>query len=173
MKEKSFEQKEIEEVIEKYTNMVYGIILTHLQNVSDAEDIFQEVFLTYYRKNIIFQGEEHKKAWLIKTTLLLCKKSYWKDKNKKTIPLEEIKEYSSPFLLKEENTVFEALCNLPEKYKIVFYLFYFVGMSTEEIAFALKIRSGTIRMRLSRGRKLLENKLEINTAYRKKEGFHG
>ena len=70
----TYSETSIDEVIEKYSKMVYGIALTHLENRTDADDIFQDVFLTYYQKSKIFNEEDHRKAWIINTTLNFCKK---------------------------------------------------------------------------------------------------
>lgn len=58
----SIQSLSAEEVIDKYSAMVYRIAITQIRSVPDAEDIFQEVFLRYVRKNQTFQSEEHRKA---------------------------------------------------------------------------------------------------------------
>ena len=40
---------DISQIIQKYQNMVYGIALTQLKHRSEADDVFQDVFLTYHR----------------------------------------------------------------------------------------------------------------------------
>ena len=56
--------------------------------------------------------------------------------------------------------VWQALCSLDEAYRLPLYLFYFQELSTQEIAKALSIRPGTVRMRLSRGREQLRDALK-------------
>ncbi|WDV48005.1 sigma-70 family RNA polymerase sigma factor [Clostridiaceae bacterium M8S5] len=155
---------DIHNIIEQYKNMVYAIALTHVQTCSNADDVLQEVFLAYYKSNKAFNDEEHRKAWLIKTTLNQCKKltssSWWK----RVIPFnKEIKpndDGSFQFALPEENAVYLAVCNLPEKYRIVVYLYYFQDYNSEEIGKILKIKTSTIRTRLIRGRDILRVKLK-------------
>jgi len=48
---------DISQIIQKYQNMVYGIALTQLKQRSEADDVFQDVFLTYHRKNPAFESE--------------------------------------------------------------------------------------------------------------------
>ena len=62
------------EVIEKYKDMVYRIAFSYCRNRSDADDVFQEVFLRYFRKSPVFENAEHEKAWLIRVTVN-CSKS--------------------------------------------------------------------------------------------------
>ena len=61
--------QDLEKTICEYKNTVYGIALTMLINKSDADDVFQEVFLLYYLKQLSFDNEAAKKAWLIRTTV--------------------------------------------------------------------------------------------------------
>ena len=52
------------------------------------------------------------------------------------------------------------VCALDEGYRLPLYLFYIQELSTEEIAKALSLRPGTVRMRLSRGREMLREALK-------------
>lgn len=149
-------KKQIEEVIEKYANMVYRIALTRTGTVENAEDIFQEVFLKYSEKEPKFQNEEHEKAWFIRVTINLsknCKNSSW---NKRTVTLDE----NIVFENKQENETFSAVCELPDNYKTVIYLLYYEGYKVKEIAQILKSKEGTIKTWLYRAREILKEKLE-------------
>jgi RNA polymerase sigma-70 factor (ECF subfamily) len=59
----------INDVLTKYSNMVYRLALTRTMNISDAEDVLQEVFLRLIRKRPQFESEEHTKAWLIRVAI--------------------------------------------------------------------------------------------------------
>ena len=66
-------------VFEKYHNTVYRLALARTQNISDAEDIVQTVFLRLVGATTVFNDEEHIKAWLIRVTVNCVKsvkKSY-------------------------------------------------------------------------------------------------
>ena len=62
----------IDEVIEKYSDMVYRLAYSRVKSKSDADDIFQEVFLRYINKKRVFENEEHRKAWFISLVLVVC-----------------------------------------------------------------------------------------------------
>lgn len=98
--------------------------------------------------------------WLIRTTLNQCKKITLSSWRRRTVPLEERKEEISFFRSREENDVFCAVTELPEKYRMVVYLYYFEEVSTDEIAKIMKVRSGTVRMQLTRAREMLKEKLK-------------
>ena len=61
--------------LERYGDMVYRIALLHMKNQSDAEDVFQDVFLRLVRYAETIEGEEHLKHWLIRVTVNCCKKT--------------------------------------------------------------------------------------------------
>ena len=41
---------DLKNAVEKYKRLVYGIALNELDSRADADDVFQEVFLLYFRK---------------------------------------------------------------------------------------------------------------------------
>ena len=150
----------IEEVIDRYQSMVYGLALARTGSPADADDVFQEVFLAYYRAGKTFREEAHRKAWLLKTTVNLSRRITASTWRRKTAPLSEREDAPVLFQEPEENLVWEAVQSLEEPYRLPIYLHYFQELSTGEIAKALSLRPGTVRMRLSRGRDKLREKLK-------------
>lgn len=156
---------DIEEVIHRYQNAVYGLALVKTGSRADADDVFQEVFLAYYQSGKTFREEAHKKAWLLRTTINMSRRITSSTWRKKTVPSTQLTEcgqdsMSAHFTDPEESRVWEALSALPGDYRVPLYLFYFQELSTQEIAKALSLRPGTVRMRLSRGRDQLRETLK-------------
>jgi RNA polymerase sigma-70 factor (ECF subfamily) len=149
-------------IIEMYKNIVYKIALMHTKNQTDADDAFQETFLAYFSKIRVFHDEEHRKAWLIRTAINCSKKITASSWRKKIIFLNDhdIFDKTFKFLLKEENTLYIAIKDLPIKYRTVIYLHYFEEFSAEKIALVLNIKPSTVRMQLMRGRNLLRERLK-------------
>lgn len=150
---------EMEEVISRYRSTVYGLALAKTNSPADADDIFQEVFLAYCSSSRTFREEEHRKAWLLRTTLNLCRRLYRSARRRDTVPLtgaESVPAFQRP----EESALWEALCALEEKVRLPLYLYYFEELSTAEIAKVLAISPGAVRMRLSRGRAQLREALK-------------
>ena len=148
--------KYIEQILEKYSDMVYRIAVTRTGTVENAEDIYQEVFMKFSEKLPKFESEEHEKAWFIRVTLNLSKNlktSFW---NKKVVNLDE----NINFLSEEQNNVFSSVCELPQNYKTVIYLMYYEGYKVKEIAKLMKKREGTIKTWLFRAREILKHNLE-------------
>ena len=148
----------IDDVIEAYQSTVYGIALTRAKNRADVDDIFQEVFLAYFRRNLTFREEAHRKAWLINATIN-CAKKCLRQRRRAGIPLEELPGEVFAFEAPEDTALYNALCALPEPYRTALHLFYWEDMPAESIARALGQRPGTVRMRLTRGRALLREQL--------------
>jgi len=149
----------IDDVIEAYQSTVYGIALTRTRSRADADDIFQEVFLAYFRKNPQCRDPCHLKAWLINATLN-CTKKCLRQRARAGIPLEELPEEAFIFRAPEDTALYEALCSLADPYRTALHLFYFEDMPVERIAKALGRRPGTVRMQLTRGRALLREQLK-------------
>jgi len=148
----------IDDVIEAYRGTVYGIALTRVKSRADADDIFQEVFLAYFRRNLNYNDAEHLKAWLINATLN-CTKKCLAARARAGIPLEALNEEIFHFDAPEDTALYGALCALPEPYRTVLHLFYWEDMPVERIAKALGRRAGTVRMQLTRGRALLREQM--------------
>ncbi len=151
---------EMEELIDRYQNMVYGLALAKTNSPADADDVFQEVFLACFQSGKIFRDEEHRKAWLLRTTINISRRYTASTWRRKTVPLSEREDAPVLFREPEENLVWEAVQALDESYRLPIYLFYFQELSTQEIAKALSLRPGTVRMRLSRGRDMLREALK-------------
>ncbi len=158
----------IQKVIEQYSDMIYRIAMAHMRTREDAEDIYQEVFLIYLQKQQEFREEEHRKAWLIRTTIICCKRALAGSFQNRHVLAEDAavlalavngEEPSITFELKEENEVYLALKALPVKYRTVLYLFYFEQQPIQEISRMLKRRPGTVRMQLTRGREMMRGLL--------------
>ena len=150
------EERYIEQIIEKYSDMVYRIALTRCRTVENAEDIFQEVFMKFASKMPEFKSEEHEKAWFIRVTINLSKNFKNLAWNKKVVTLDENIEFET----KEEQDVFSEVSNLPQNYRTVIYLFYYEGYKVKEISKLIKKSEGTVKTWLARGRMALKEKLE-------------
>lgn len=149
-------KKNVEKIVRKYADLVYRVAYTILKNKSDAEDIFQDVFMKVCTENISFMSEEHEKAWLIKVTKNKCLDFLKKSCNKNKEELDEN-------LVKEESNsnqyVVDEVMKLPEKYRVIIYLFYFEGYKISEMSQILEINESTIKSQLVKARELLKESL--------------
>jgi len=145
------EEQGLESVIDRYSEMVYKLAFSYTRNKYDADDIFQEVFLRYLRKNPTFESAEHEKAWLIRVTINCCKKLHASAWRRRTVPFEGLE-----FETQEEIALYIDLQKLPIKYRVVIHLFYYEDMSISAISEALKMKESAVRTRLTRARQKLK-----------------
>ena len=132
-----------------------------MKNKADADDIFQQVFLTLVEKKPRLKDENHEIAWLIRVAKNRCKdhhKNYW-NKNTRTLGSEDWVSDN------ESNDLLEAVYSLDEKYRLVIFMYYYQGYSTREISQILKLKEPTIRTQLRRGREELEKLLREDGFY--------
>lgn len=146
----------IDTVIRYYADMVSSLAFARTGTKHDADDVFQEVFLRYVRKNPVFAEESHRKAWLIRVTVN-CSHNVWNTPwKKKTTHLPEELAYEE----REIVDLYHELQKLPLKYREVIHLFYYEQMSLEEISLALNRKNSTVRTQLTRARALLKKFLQ-------------
>lgn len=156
MNKTQYDTAELEELVERTTDMIYRLAVVYCKSPSDAEDIVQEVYIKYCKQRPNFESVEHEKAWFIRVTINCCKdfiKSAW---NQKTTALEDT--MVSPEL--ESNDLLQYIMNLPKRYKLVVYLHYYMGDSIEEIGALISKNPNTLRTWLFRARKMLKKVLE-------------
>ena len=149
-----------ETVVRTYADMVYKIAYRYVANPTDVDDVFSETFLTYFKKERVFQDEEHRKAWLIRVTIncakdLLRGKPSWEELNE-TIAGDDLPAVSS----EEQLDLHKAIRQLRLEYREVICLYYLEGLSVTEISAVLGRNENTIKTHLARGREKLRKFLE-------------
>ncbi len=149
---------ELEDIYEKYSDMLFRLALSHSSSKEDAEDAVHDVFATVLRGKILFLNEEHRKAWFIRATINKCRDILRKNSVRSHAALDEIGDTAAE--KEEENPVIEALRKLPDKYRAAVELHYLEGYSVEETAEILRLSLSAVKMRLSRGRLMLREILE-------------
>lgn len=120
--------------MDKYGNMILRLAYTYLKSRADAEDVLQDVFVRVYEKNPEFDSDEHTRAWLVRTTVNLCKNrlgSFW-SRNRR--PIEDAENAAVFDSYNEGSSVIDAVFTLGKKYRVCVFLFYFEGYSTAETA---------------------------------------
>ena len=149
----------VQELIERYQNSLFVAAFQICKNKEDAEDIVQDTFIQYHTTKKEYESEAHIRAWLLRVAINKAKNvnlTFWR-RNKQ--PLEDYIE-TLTFETEEAGELFEAVLGLPEKYRIAIHLFYYEEYSVQEIAKVLKLSESNVKVRLSRGRKLLKDALK-------------
>lgn len=143
----------------RYGDMLYRLALVRTRNVSDAEDILQEVFLRYCRKNPTFTSAEHQKAWLITVTINCSKNLVGNAFRRHTVGIDAAGEQADEDV-SFDNTVYEAVLRLPDKLRTVIHLYYYEDYAVKEIAKMLQANESTVKSWLHRARGILKEDLK-------------
>ena len=127
-----FTEEQFSHLAKKYMDTVFRLAFNYLKSQSEADDITQEVLIKLYRTDKDFENEEHIKHWLIRVTINECKKAFlspWKR-------IEPIEDYASTlsFTSPEHGELFYAVMDLPKKYRVPIFLYYYEDYSSEEIS---------------------------------------
>ena len=150
---------EMELLYDKYNGSVYRLALSYCKNTADAEDIVQEVFMKLFSADMDFPDERSEKAWIMTVTANKCRdmlRSLTYKYFHHSVALEDANLiYETP----EESAVYNAVMELPPKYRIVIHLYYYEGYSTAETAKIIGISETAVQTRLYRGRNLLKKSL--------------
>ena len=166
---------ELDDLARLYGKAVYGFCHKLAKNRADADDLYQETFLKAIELCSKMKKDRNPKAFLISLAVGLWKNNRRKNARRNQIaPVDELcdgvsgaemlSDGSTPegiIISRECRTSIQAAANeLNEKLKIPLYMYYTAEMSVEEIALVLKIPKGTVKSRLYKARKELEQVLE-------------
>lgn len=151
---------DFEKAVEQYSDMIYRITLTITGNEEDAKDAFQEAFLRLVRNHHKITSEEHLKAWLIRVASNCAKTTVLSPWNRNTQGMEEELEGKGAVCDQTENELLSELQQLPKKYSVALYLFYYEEYSIKEISRILEKNENSVKTLLNRGRSLLKKRLE-------------
>lgn len=145
-------------IVHTYGDMLFRLCLIMLGNEADAEDAVQETVIKYMQRAPVFENSGHEKAWLITTARNKCRDMLRFRVRHAHTDIEYLQEISSD---SSDSGILEALMSLPEKHRLVLTLYYVEEYRIEDIAGIIQKTPSAVKMRLQKGRKLLEE------AYRK------
>lgn len=150
-------------LVDKYLSDLIRLALVYVKNMDDAEDIAQQVFLTYLHKRPIFTDETHAKNWLLKVTANTSKNHL--RSRKYTVNYDELAGILSTEDVdyghtEGEQAVLNAVLQLKPAYREVIHLYFWEDYNTREISEILSIPHATVRTRLARAKDALEKQLK-------------
>ena len=115
----------------KYMDTVFRVAMNYLKNKTDADDVTQNVLLKFYKSDVDFESEEHVKHWLIRVALNECK-NFLRFPWQKYASLEDYME-TLQMPEPEHREMLNAVMALPTKYRMILYLYYYVGMRQRKL----------------------------------------
>ncbi len=152
-----------EQIVRKYSDMVYGIAIRYVRNRIDADDVYNDVFYRYFRRERTFASEEHRKNWLIRVSVNAAKDFLIKKRSDVELRddmFEDVRSDSSNVSREELMDLREGLKKLKEEYREIIELYYINGFNTKEISVMLQKSENTVKSQLLRGRQKLRELIE-------------
>lgn len=141
---------DIEQAVEKYSDLLLRAAYIVLQSTQDAQDAVQEAFLKRMTHAPRFRDAEHEKAWLLRVTINTAKNIRRTNSRNADAPFPDIP------ITEKHDDLLDAVFRLPTPYRTVIFLYYYEGYSIREIARILSLPQGTVGTRLARARAQLK-----------------
>ncbi len=159
-------RESFDELYDKYSPALYGIIRKIISDVPAAEDVLQDVFVKIW-KNIDNYSEEKGSVftWVLSiarhTTIDYLRSRQHKLRSQ--IQNEDINEYiekHTPVLAETGSSGYHnIIAKLEPKYRQVLDLVYFFGYTQDEVSKILNLPLGTVKTRSRKGLQILRKLL--------------
>lgn len=173
---KAGDEAAFEEMVSRYWDRIYAMVLKLLRNSQDAEEVTQDAFIRAHRGLEKFRGDSSFSTWLYQIATNLARNRYWywwRRKRDKSISFDQTVGGDSNTTLGE---VFKADVETPQdiavtnefqarvsaamellnaKHREVLGLRNVRNLSYNEIAKELQISIGTVKSRIARARESL------------------
>jgi RNA polymerase sigma-70 factor (ECF subfamily) len=161
-----------EELYQRHQRRVYSLCLRMTNNIPEAEDLTQEVFIHLFHKIGSFRGDSAFTTWLHRLTVnkvLMYFRTNKKYRSQKT--LEDMMHEPEARQTFDDNrtltwdrlTLERAVMQLPPGYRAVFILHDVEGYEHSEVARICEISVGTTKSQLHKARKKLRTLLNQNS----------
>tara|TARA_Y100000385_G_scaffold275030_1_gene318891 strand:+ start:54 stop:578 length:525 start_codon:yes stop_codon:yes gene_type:complete len=163
---------------EKYKELVFNVALHYTQNLEDAEEITQDVFISIFENIKDFREESTLKTWAYRITInksldflkskkrlkrIFFFKSLKIDDQEKKISIPEINHPGVILENKESvNAIFNCINKLPPKLKTVIILLKIEEKSQKETAKIMQLSVKAIESLFHRAKKKLSIILKDN-----------
>ncbi|MDE7018990.1 MAG: sigma-70 family RNA polymerase sigma factor [Lachnospiraceae bacterium] len=144
-------------LIREYTPNLYRLAYGILHNREDAQDAVSESVLKAYEKLNTLRKAESFGPWMMQICANEAKRIY--ARNKKHVSVEGREEHMPQFR-DEYHELWDIVMELDMVYREAIILYFYEQLSIKEIAKVLRIPEGTVKSRLSRGKKQLRERLD-------------
>lgn len=178
-------QFHFEKLYHEYKTLVFNVALNYLQNIEDAEEITQDVFVKVYNSLDSFNQKSSYKTWIYRITINQCLDFIKRKNSQKRFFIfgkksQNEQEYLStatfehPGILMEnkENAaiLFEVINTLTENQKTAFLLSKLDGLSNHEISEIMQLSISSVESLVFRAKVSLQDKLsdKFNISRKKK-----
>ena len=151
-----------------FSNKVYATALHYLQNIPDAEEVTQDVFLSIFNNAHTFKGNSSVSTWVYRIAVNTSL-NFLKSRKKSSFLYlfdykKEIPDFNHPGIIEEnkENAklMYQAISSLPDAQKTAFILGFIEEKPRQEIADIMEISLKAVESLLQRAKANLKIKLK-------------
>lgn len=143
-----------------YKNDLMRMSCAYLKDSALAEDAVQETFIKAYQAMATFRGDSSEKTWLMRIAINTCRNirrdSWFRFVDRSVTP----DTLSLQAANDEDRALMEAVIVLPNRHKEVVLLYYYQGLTLEEISDTLGVAVSTVSIRLKKARERLHLELK-------------
>ena len=161
-------EERLRRLMAQHKSDLMRICYVYLTDEALAEDAVQETFIKAYRALDSFRGEAKEKTWLTSIAVNVCKdmkRNSWFRLVDRRVSLDALPERIQQSLSPWDGELLEDVMNLPTKEKDVVLMYYYQGMTVEEIAEALGCSKATVSKRMIKARSRLRGLMEGGEDY--------
>lgn len=156
-------EEAFEIIMRRHEDRIFSLALRMTGDRSDALDATQDAFIQAFRRARSFRGESAFGTWLYRIAVN-ASHDLLRRRARAPIPAEEVPEEAAPGRVDERASVrvdiSAALAELQEDYRIAVVMHDLGGIPYEQIARETGVGIGTVKSRISRGRRRLADLLE-------------
>src|SRR3982750_2111647 len=154
------------ELVERYKDLVFGLVHRLTRDRAEADDMAQEVFLKIHRGLPYFRGEAKLSTWIYRIVFNVCSRA--RAGRRRDLPLDRGDDmppidpgaHDAAFAdIELRDRLAKALAELPDNYRFLIAAHYLRGVQYEALAEALEMPIGTIKTHLYRAKRLLRERL--------------
>jgi RNA polymerase sigma-70 factor, ECF subfamily len=157
------------ELVDRYKDLVYGLIYRMVQDRGVADDLAQDVFLKVHRGIPYFRGEARLSTWIFRIVQNVCIQS--RGSRRADLSLDATNDGGGPprqvgsvdrafGAIEDRDRLDKALARLPPNYRMLVVAHYIRGVQYEALAEALDLPLGTVKTHLYRAKRRLRELLE-------------
>src|SRR5215831_16094848 len=141
-----------EELVDRYKNLVFAMIMRMFPDRSQAEDLAQDVFLRIHRGLPYFRGEARLSTWIYRIVANVCVQEFGKPATVSFDAEKPTHQQAAPDRqfgdLELRDRLEKAIARLPPHYRLLVAAHYLEGMRYEDLAESLQLPLGTVKTQL-------------------------
>ncbi|HOO70202.1 MAG TPA: sigma-70 family RNA polymerase sigma factor [Spirochaetota bacterium] len=159
------ETASFKEIVVRYQKQIYNIGMRFFKNYEDASDFVQEVFIRAFNNLRTFKGKSPFKHWLTKVAYnfginQVHGAKLESDISSCVVPAREDSPEESHLSNEIKGLLEQAINELPERYRVAVDLYFYMGLTYNQIHDITGVPVNTIKSDVLRAKQILRDALK-------------